>query len=409
MEKELNNHTSYFPIDDASPHSPSRISKTLVWIMSIACGVAVANLYYIQPLLASMAHDFNVSASQIGSIATLGQIGYTIGLLLIVPLGDKFNQRSLIVFMMVAATISLVIIGFAPTMPLLGIASLLVGLTTAVVQLIIPYAASLAPDGERGHVVGSVMTGLLIGILAARTVSGFVGANLGWRDMYWIAAGLMVVQAVLLRALLPNDTAKKGEMSYLSLLRSLWNLLETEAVLRETSMFGALTFASFSAFWVTLSFLLETPPYHFGSEVAGLFGLVGISGALAASFVGKVADRRDPRFANGIAIGITLLSFLVMWLTGQWLLGLIIGVILLDLGTQGNQVTNQARVYSLNPLARSRLNTVYMVSYFVGGSLGSLLGTAGWSIAKWNGVCIVACLLMTIALGIFVFNSVMES
>jgi predicted MFS family arabinose efflux permease len=406
VEKELSNSPKDFSTDLVSPDHPSHISRVLVWTMSITCGAAVANLYYIQPLLAIMAHDFSVSTSQIGSIATLGQIGYTIGLLLIVPLGDRFNQRSLIVFMSVAVAISLILMALAPTMAQLGVASLLIGITTVVPQLIIPYAAGLAPDRMRGRVVGSIMTGLLIGILAARIVSGFVGAKLGWHAIYWIAAGLMIIQAIILRILLPNDTLKKGGMKYLDLLRSLWGLLKIEPVLRETSILGALTFACFSAFWVTSSFLLETPPYHLGSDIVGLFGLVGIAGALAASLVGKLADRRDPRFANGIAISITLFSFLLMWFTGQWLLSLVIGVMLLDLGTQANQVTNQARIYSLNPLARSRLNTVYMVSYFTGGALGSLLGTVGWSIAKWNGVCIAACLLMIIALSIFVFNSI---
>jgi predicted MFS family arabinose efflux permease len=194
-------------------------------------------------------------------------------------------------------------------------------------------------------------------------------------------------------------------MSYPSLLRSLWNFVRTEPVLREASLFGGLIFGAFSVFWVTLVFFLGTPPYHYGSEVAGLFGLVGVAGALAASFVGKLADRTEVRVITGVMLGVALLSFIVFWLFGHILWGLIIGVILLDLGTQGTHISNQTRIFSLSDEGRSRLNTVYMVSYFVGGSLGSLLGAYAWSIAHWTGVCTVGTLLLVIALAIYTLNT----
>ncbi|GLV56996.1 permease [Dictyobacter sp. S3.2.2.5] len=381
------------------------VDRRLVLIMSIACAISVANLYYIQPLLANMGHEFAVSANEMGFIATLSQIGYACGLLFIIPLGDKYNQRTLIVGMLCAVTLALIGMASASSITMVGVASFLVGVTTVVPQLIIPYSAHLAPPKARGQVVGTVMSGLLIGILLARTVSGIVANYLGWRSMYWIAAAMMILLAVAMRLLLPTDRAKKGTMSYPQLLRSLWDLVRDEPVLRETMLFGALAFAAFSVFWVSLSFFLETPPYHFGSEVAGLFGLVGVAGALAASFVGKFADRRDPRLANGMGLVIILVAFVLMWLTGQWLFGLIVGTILLDLGTQSNQISSQARVYSLQPAARNRLNTVYMFIYFVGGSIGSILGTFGWSIARWNGVCAVACLLILLALGFYALNA----
>ena len=405
MEKELTQPVAPLSTAERAGSESATMDGRLVWIMAVACAIVVANLYYIQPMLADMGRSFSVSVNQIGFIATLSQLGYASGLLLIVPLGDNYNQRSLIVIMLVAVSLALVFMASAPGIIILACASYAVGLTTVVPQLIIPYAASLAHAKERGRVVGMVMSGLLIGILLARTVSGFISAHFGWRSVYWFAAALMIVMAVVLRFLLPADRAPKGSMRYSQLLRSLWGLLRTEPVLRETSVIGALVFGAFSAFWVTLSFFLETPPYHYGSEVTGLFGLVGVAGALAASFVGKFADRRDPRYANGVAMAITLLSFVLMWLAGQWLPGLIVGVILLDLGTQANQVSNQARVYSLNPQARNRLNTVYMVSYFIGGSLGSILGSYGWSSAKWNGVCGAACLLLVGALVFFALNS----
>ena len=381
------------------------MDRRLVLILAIACAISVGNLYYIQPMLADMGRSFAVSVDQIGFIATLGQLGYAAGMLLIVPLGDSYNQRTLIVITLVVIIFALVAMALAPTLALLALASFLVGVTTVVPQLIVPFAASLAPAKSRGQVVGTVMSGLLIGILLARTVSGFVSAHLGWRAMYLIAAILMAVLAVLMRFLLPSDPAPKSRMSYPQLLRSLWGLLRTEPVLRETSVFGAMVFGAFSAFWVILSFRLETPPYHLGSEVAGLFGLVGVVGALAASVVGKLTDRMEARTITGLAMIITLLSFVVMWLTGQWLWGLAIGVILLDLGTQSNQISNQSRIYSLRPEVRNRLNTLYMTSYFLGGSLGSAVGTYGWSGGGWAGFCVGASLLVLIALGLYVFNN----
>ena len=362
--------------------------------------MTVANLYYNQPLLADIARTFSVSESAVGFIATLAQLGFAAGLLFIVPLGDSFDRRNLISLTLIAVALSLLAVALAPSIGVLAVASFAVGATTIAPQIIVPFAASLAQPEQRGRVIGTVMSGLLIGILLARTISGFVGAYLGWRAMYWIAAAMMVVLTITLRMLLPKEEPRI-RMSYPRLLRSLWGLLQTEPVIHETSIFGALIFAVFSVFWVTLVFFLGTPPYHYGSEVAGLFGLVGVVGALAASNVGKLADRINPRIITGIMLAVTLAAFLVFWLFGQMLWGLIIGVILLDLGAQGTHISNQARVYSLNAEARSRLNTIYMVSYFIGGSLGSSLGAYAWSIERWNGVCAVGTLLMVVALVVY--------
>jgi predicted MFS family arabinose efflux permease len=248
------------------------------------------------------------------------------------------------------------------------------------------------------------MSGLLIGVLLARVVSGFIGAHLGWRAMYWIAAVMMLALIPVLHLLLPREQPRP-RISYPELLRSLWELIRKEPVLRETSIFGALVFGAFSVFWVTLVFFLATPPYHYGSDVAGLFGLAGIAGALAASFVGRLSDRINARIITGVMLMVTMIAFILFWLFGHSLWGLIIGVILLDLGTQGTHISNQTRIYRLNPTARSRLNTVYMVSYFIGGSLGSLLGAYGWSIARWNGVCAVGILMLIAALVVYAVGS----
>lgn len=384
---------------DEESHSGS-IDRKLVWVLAIACAISVANLYYIQPLLADIRLSFSASESAVGVVATVAQLGYALGLLLIIPLGDAFNRRNLTVIMLAIVTVSLAATALAPTLPLLTLASFVLGFTTVVPQILIPFAATLAQPHERGRIIGIVMSGLLIGVLLARTLSGFVAAHFGWRAIYWIAAGLMVALLFVLRFMLPEEEPR-AHLSYPHLLQSLWGLIRTEPVLRETSLFGGLAFGAFSAFWVTLVFFLGTPPYHFGSEVAGLFGLVGVAGALAASVVGKLSDRINARIITGIALIIALLAFVLFWLIGHFLWGLIIGVILLDLGTQGAQISNQTRIYSLKDELRSRLNTVYMVSYFIGGSLGSLLGAYAWAIARWNGVCLVGGVMLILALAVY--------
>nr|WP_244422602.1 MFS transporter [Ktedonobacter racemifer] len=388
--------------------NPAPLDRRLVWMMAVACTLSIANLYYVQPLLAEMGQSFRVSVNQIGFVATLMQFGFAAGLLLVVPLGDRYNRRTLIVSMLGVVTLALILVALAPTVTVLTLAGFLLGFATVVPQIIVPLAASLAAPFERGKVIGTVMSGLLIGILLARTFSGLIGAYLGWRAVYWSAAVIMIVLALALRFLLPKDQ-QRSTMSYGQLLRSLGSLIRTEPILREAGVFYALSFGAFSAFWVTLTFMLQSPPYHYGSEVAGLFGLVGVVGAFAASFVGRLADRLNIRHVTGLALLIVLCSFICMWLTGYWLWGLIVGVILLDLGVQGTHISNQTRVYSLDPEARNRLNTVYMVTGFIGGALGSYLGTWGWSLAGWNGVCSVGCILLVAALVVYAINSKRKS
>jgi predicted MFS family arabinose efflux permease len=404
LSNEFAQQASSMKASDTVQDISTPLDRRLIWMMAVACALSIANLYYVQPLLAEIAQSFRLSVNQVGSVATLMQLGFAAGLLLVVPLGDRYNRRTLIVSMLVLVTFALILVALAPTVMVLAAAGFLLGFATVVPQIIVPLAASLAAPFERGRVVGTVMSGLLIGILLARTVSGMIGAYLGWRAVYWGAAVLMIVLALALRFFLPEDH-QRSTMSYWQLLRSLGSLIRTEPVLREAGVFGALAFGAFSAFWVTLAFLLETPPYHYGSEVAGLFGLVGVAGAVAASWVGRFADRFNVRYATGIMLLIELLSFLCMWLIGYWLWGLAICVILLDLGTQGSHVSNQTRIYSLNPSARNRLNTVYMVTLFLGGALGSSLGTWGWSLAGWNGVCGVGSIMLLVALMVYIINS----
>lgn len=372
-------------------HNPMR--HNLVWLMAIASGAAAANLYYNQPLLAAIAQSLHAPAYEAGFIPILTQIGYAVGIFLFVPLGDLMERRRLIVTMLLATALALVGAAVSPNITWLVGASLVIGMTTIAAQLIVPFAAQLAKPKERGKVVGMVMSGLLIGILLARTVSGFVGSSLGWRAMYWLASGLMIVLAVALFRLLPKSQPSL-KVPYQRLMGSLFKLIR-QPVLCEASMIGAMSFGAFSAFWSTLVFLLEQPPYHYGSEVTGLFGLVGVVGAAAAPLVGRLADRSSPRLTVGLGLAITTGSFLIFLLFAHRLWGLIVGVILLDLGVQTTMVSNQTRIYSLPPEAHSRLNALYIMFYFVGGALGSFLGAYGWSRWQWNGVCGVGLLMLS--------------
>lgn len=376
-------------------HRP--LSGRLVLLMAMAAGLAVANLYYNQPLLAEMGRHFQISAEKAGIISMCTQIGYAVGMFLFVPLGDMTERRNLIVVLLLAVALSLVGVAVAPQLLWLYIASAAVGITTVVPQIIIPLAAQLASPSERGRIIGNVMSGLLIGILLARTFSGFVGGWLGWRNMYWIAAGMMIALALIMKTYLPQSFPER-KLSYKELLTSIGQLIVQQKTLRESSLIGAMMFGSFSVFWTSLSFYLEGPSYGYGSEIAGLFGLVGVAGAAAASVVGRLADRFSPKSMVGALISLTLLSFLILWLFGNHLAGLIIGVILLDLGIQGTQISNQARIYSLLPEARNRLNTVFMVSTFLGGAIGSTAGSYAWSHGQWTEVCLVGGSMVGIAL-----------
>ncbi|HEX3015903.1 MAG TPA: MFS transporter [Desulfobacteria bacterium] len=373
------------------------MSAALLWTMAIACGISVANLYYSQPLLADIGRTFETGANQVGVVSMLTQVGYALGMLFFIPLGDIRERRRLIVGLSTAVSLALVGVALAQNIVWLALASLVVGITTVVPQVIVPFAADLAVAQERGKVVGSVMSGLLVGILLARTVSGFIGNWFGWRAMYWLAAILMLLLAICLRMLLPKNEPNIA-LPYRELMQSVWTVAKQQPMLWEASLMGGALFGAFSVFWTTLAFFLEYPPYHFGSNIVGLFGLVGVVGASVAPFSGRMADRWGARSVAGIATVITLIAYLVLWSSGQRLWGLVLGVILLDAGIQGAQISNQATIFSLVPEASNRINTVYMVSYFIGGALGSSLGAAAWSAGKWSGVCILGIGMTVLAL-----------
>lgn len=374
------------------------IERRTLQAMAVGCGLSVANNYYAQPLLAEMGHYFQVDDRRMGLVAMLAQVGYAAGLLLFVPLGDRLERRGFILAMLGAVTVALLGVAAAPSFAWLAVASLAVGITTIAPQLLVPFAAHLAAPAERGRVVGTVMSGLLIGILAARTASGVLGGWLGWRAVYAIAAAVMVALVMALRGLLPRSQPEHAGTSYLGLLRSIGGLLRDEPVLRQSCLFGAMSFGAFSAFWTTLAFHLAAPPFGYASGVVGLFGLVGIVGAMAAPMAGRFADRRSPRWTIGAGLACVLISYAVLGLAGETLWGMVAGVILLDLGAQAAHISNQTRIYAIRPEARSRMNTAYMVAYFIGGAAGSYGGAWGWSRAGWGGVCLVGLAMTTAGL-----------
>ena len=360
--------------------------------MAFSVGAIVANIYYIQPLLSLIATTFRISLPQVGLVAMLTQVGTALGMLLFVPLGDTRERRRLVVCMLLGAAVCLSLMASARSFPWLALASLGVGMATATVHVIVPFAAHLASPARRGAAVGIVLSGLLMGILLARTFSGLLGAWVGWRAVYWFACVLMLLLAALIRAALPANQPEVS-LTWPSLIRSAVSLIRTQPVLREASILGAIFFCAFSAFWTTLVFFLEAPPYHYGSGGAGLFGLVGAAGAVCAPFVGRTADRYGARRNVLIALALTFLSFVVLYVFRRHLSGLIAGVVLLDIGVQAGHVSNQTRIYGLLPEARSRLNMIYMICYFIAGAIGSYAGTLLWQRFGWAGVCGFGCTL----------------
>ncbi|GAB2957608.1 MFS transporter [Hymenobacter coalescens] len=366
--------------------------------MSVTCALVVANIYYNQPLLGEIGRTFGIPSGRASLIATVTQVGYTLCMLLVVPLGDKLERKRLILGMQFGAALCMAAAAWAPSFGVLLGASLLIGVCSAVPQLLLPMAAHLAPAAARGRIVGRIMSGLLIGILLSRTVSGYVGAHLGWRTVFGGGAAAMVVLAAVLAWRLPTDRpAFTG--TYGSLMKSLLTLTRTLPALRRSALIGAAMFAGFSVFWTTLVFLLEGPPYHYRSDVAGFFGLIGACGALAAPLAGRTADTRGPDYAIRIGIGLAVLAYVIMFLGSTSVAALVAGVILLDVGVQATHISNQSRVFSLIPEARSRLNTVYMTAYFIGGAVGSLSGGWAWTHGGWPGVCAAGLAFVTLALG----------
>ncbi|GAB2747519.1 MFS transporter [Sinomonas soli] len=373
------------------------MTRGLTLLFALASGAAVGNLYWAQPLLETIASEFHTTTASAGWLVTATQIGYAVGILLIVPLGDVVDRRRLTAAMMLVSAAVLVACALAPSFPFLLVALCLLGVTTIAGQILTPLAGDLADDAHRGRVVGTVVAGILTGILASRAVSGLVAGIGGWRLVYGAAAVAMVLLAGLVwRALPPLEP--KARVPYPKLIASVGAVVVRERAVRWTLILSTTGFAVFTLFWTSLTFLLAGPPFHYPVSVIGLFGLVGIAGAVTAQRAGRLHDRGWSLPATGVAWVLVLASFVIAAFSGSAVWMLVLVVFLLDIAIQGQNVLNQTRLLSLSHEGRSRLNTAYVTSNFIGGAVGSGAAALLWSAGGWTAVSLAGAALSLVAL-----------
>ncbi|MGV1789007.1 MFS transporter [Rhizobium sp. A37_96] len=379
---------------ESTPLPEKTISPLLTFMFAAACGLVAANLYYGQPLAGPISQSLGFTPAATGLIVTLTQIGYGLGLLLIVPLGDLLENRRLVLTLVALAAVALVGAAFAWSPSLFLLASLCIGLASVAVQVLVPFAAHMAPDASRGAVVGNVMSGLLCGIMLARPAASFLSELLSWHAVYIISAGIMVGLIVILRAVLPTRIPHT-KLHYGQLLSSMGHLALHTPVLQRRALYQACMFASFSLFWTTTPLLLASPAFGLTQNGIALFALAGAAGAVASPIAGRVADRGWTKLATTFALVLAIVAFLIGHFSGSGsllaLITLTLSGIMLDFGVQTNLVLGQRAIFALSAEHRSRLNGLYMATFFGGGALGSALGgwayaTGGWTMASWIGV-----------------------
>ncbi|WP_235200742.1 MFS transporter [Paenibacillus sp. FSL H7-689] len=363
------------------------MSRLVALLFAVCSGLAVANIYYAQPLLDSIAQEFSLSPSSIGIVITVTQICYALGLFLLVPLGDLLNRRKLIIIQMLLSVLALVLVGTAQSSSLLFAGMAVVGLLAVITQTLVAFAAHLAAPSERGRIVGLVTSGIVIGILLARTVAGTLNDWLGWRSVYLFSASLTLLGIVALFFVLPRQQSTQVKQSYTQLLGSVLQLYRELRVLRVRGVLAMLIFTAFSILWTSIVLPLSSPPLSLSHTVIGAFGLAGAAGALAAARAGKLADRGLGQKTTGISLVILLLSWLPIGYVHHSLWFLILGVILLDLAVQAIHVTNQSLIYEVRPEAQSRLTAAYMIFYSIGSATGSIVSTQVYAWAGWTAIC----------------------
>lgn len=383
--------------------STSGFRPAVIPLMAAAAGVIVANIYYNQPILKEIALSLQVSESQIGKISMLSQLGYGLGMFFLLPLGDKVNRKKLILLLCSLLVLTLFFITLTSSLTVLYILSFFVGLFSTPAQIILPMAATLGKD-NRGKNVGVVFSGILVGILGARVLSGFITELLGWRYVFGISSGMVLIVTLLLKFYLP-EVASKFKGSYLSLLKSTLALVSEYCVLRQAALLGAFTFGVFCSFWTTLTFHLSGPPLNYNSGIIGLFGLIAIGGALVAPYFGKLADKGNVQRSLVITVSMIIGSIVLIKVFPYSIPVLILSVFFLDIGVQATQITNFTRIYSLHEEAHSRMNTIYMTTYFIGAAVGTYFGLLSWKLGEWDMATWQMLLWSIIALVIVIFSN----
>jgi len=365
-----------------SQNTAAGIPAALITLMAVSAGITVANIYYNQPILMDIAREFNTTETSAGLISMLSQIGYGLGLFFITPLGDKMNKKTLIISLQLLLLVALAGIFISNSIVQLWFLSILVSLFSVSVQVIMPMAAGMSTV-NRGKNVGTIFTGVLIGILAARVFSGAIADLLGWRYVYLISAGAVGLSTLLLMLYLPHTTSRFSG-NYTQLLGSALQQFGRFRLLRRLSFIGILQFGLFCSFWTTLTFHLSGAPFNFQSSTIGLFGIIAIAGASVAPFMGKRADKGSVIRVRFMAISLTIISILIMLFFQHSVAAMIVGILLLDIGAQSLQVTNTALLYTLDESVHSRINTIYMTLFFSGGALGTFIGIMMWQWGGWN-------------------------
>lgn len=377
------------------------ISSGLIILLATACGIIVANLYYAQPLIGVISNEIGLSNSSAGLIVTLTQIGYVVGLLFLVPLGDIVENKKLIFILLFLSAFALISMVFVKSATLLLIASFFIGLGSVAAQVLVPLVSYLSSENARGRVVGNVMSGLLLGIMLARPISSLVADIWGWSAIFALSASVIIVLAFVLSKVLPIRKPQ-AKTNYIALLNSMWQLLRTTPILRRRAIYHACVFGAFSLFWTTVPLLLSSPGFHFSQTAIALYALVGITGAIAAPIGGRLADLGWTRPATGIALTVVIISLLLpLFIQSSSPFGiavLVIAAILLDMGVSANLVLSQRLIFSLSPEIRSRLNGLFMAIFFLGGAVGSFIGGWAYAIGGWNLTLWIGIAFPTIAL-----------
>lgn len=380
------------------------LSTGRLFLMSSAVSATAANLYYNQPILPRIGAELGLTSEQLGSIPAAGQIGYAAALLFLSPLGDTLPRKRLIAILSVLLVLSSLVAFSASGLVAMGLACFAIGLSANITQQLIPFAASISTPETKGKVIGTLMTGLTVGILLSRTLSGFVGEQFGWRAVFMMSASIAGIFGVLLYSFLPSNTPT-SKMPYPKLVASMATLIKQHSTLRKSTLTGSLWFASFNALWATLALHVSESPFNYNSQQAGMFGVIALAGVIGAKVSGSLVSKFGSRNMIHVALAIIVVGFGVSGLLADSLVGLVVGIILIDLGVFSAQVSNQVRVFSIDPQAQSRINGIYMLGYYLGGAFGSYAGIQAFEISGWVGVVVFSIVAVTLS---FIVNRASE-